>query len=297
MTADSLRPLVEGAQDALRSFFGTLLGAGARLDAGTPARAEAPPSLAGAALLLGQPAGAPPFAVVLDNGWVDALAHAMLGGPVPRTAAGDLLGEAAGQAFGALRTHLAAGGLAMPDVAFRLADAQALAHIPPPVWRFPFSLAHAGGALQGAVFLSEAALPAAAPAAAPAPAASAPAASAPTAAPSVASVEVAPVTFSDLGGEHIVGGDGASGFPDLTLLSDVELEVTVELGRRRLPLADVLRLTTGSVIELDKLVGQPLEVYANGRLIAEGEAVVIDEQFGVRVTSLSTQPKPRSTMA
>ena len=103
-------------------------------------------------------------------------------------------------------------------------------------------------------------------------------------------VAVSPVAFGDLGSESI--GDGSSA--DLDLLADVELDVTVELGRRRLPLADVLRLTTGSVVELDKMVGQPLSIYANGRLIAEGEAVVIDDQFGVRVTSLATGARARA---
>ena len=90
----------------------------------------------------------------------------------------------------------------------------------------------------------------------------------------------------DFGGEQMRGDGHASG--TLEMLQEVELEVTVELGRRRLPLSDLLRLTTGSVIELEKLVGEPLAVYANGRLIAEGEAVVIDEQFGVRITNLAS---------
>ena len=71
------------------------------------------------------------------------------------------------------------------------------------------------------------------------------------------------------------------------LLAEVELTLTVELGRRKLALSEVLQLTPGSVIELEKLVGEPLEIYANGRLIAEGEAVVVDEQFGVRITNLA----------
>ena len=74
------------------------------------------------------------------------------------------------------------------------------------------------------------------------------------------------------------------------------MEITVELGRRKLPLADLLNLTTGSIIELEKLVGEPLEVYANGRLIAEGEAVVIDEQFGVRITNLAARQRDRVFM-
>jgi flagellar motor switch protein FliN/FliY len=74
---------------------------------------------------------------------------------------------------------------------------------------------------------------------------------------------------------------------NLGLLAGVELEVTVELGRRRMALSDILRLTNGSVLELEKLVGEPLQIFANSRLIAEGEAVVIDEQFGVRITALA----------
>jgi flagellar motor switch protein FliN/FliY len=90
--------------------------------------------------------------------------------------------------------------------------------------------------------------------------------------------------FPDLGAERLSGPDMP--YANLSLLVDVELEVRVELGRRKLPLADVLKLAAGSVIELDKIVGEPLAIYANDRLIAEGEAVVIDEQFGVRVTRL-----------
>lgn len=72
----------------------------------------------------------------------------------------------------------------------------------------------------------------------------------------------------------------------LGLLADIEVDVTVELGRRRLPINELLMLTRGSIIELSKLVGEPLEVYVNNRLIADGEAVVIDEQFGIRITNI-----------
>ena len=78
-----------------------------------------------------------------------------------------------------------------------------------------------------------------------------------------------------------------SGGGTLDLLGDVELEVTVELGRCRLPLAEVARLGVGSVVELDALAGDPLVVYANGRRIATGEAVVVDGQFGVRIQKVS----------
>ena len=69
----------------------------------------------------------------------------------------------------------------------------------------------------------------------------------------------------------------------MDLLADVEIEVTVELGRRRMSLGEVSRLTVGSVVELNTLAGEPLVLYANGRRIATGEAVVVEGQFGVRV--------------
>lgn len=72
----------------------------------------------------------------------------------------------------------------------------------------------------------------------------------------------------------------------LDLLADVELEVSVELGRRRLPLSEVARLRVGSVVELDTEAGEPLVVYANGRRIATGEAVVVDGRLGVRITAV-----------
>lgn len=73
---------------------------------------------------------------------------------------------------------------------------------------------------------------------------------------------------------------------NLNILKDVELGISVELGRKDLPLGEVLHLVRGSVIELEKLAGEPVEVYANGHRIAEGEVVVIDEHFGVRITNL-----------
>jgi flagellar motor switch protein FliN/FliY len=103
-------------------------------------------------------------------------------------------------------------------------------------------------------------------------------------------VVVAPIAFQDLGAE-VIGGVGGSK-TNLGLLADVELEIRVERGRRQLPLADLIRLTVGSVVELDKLVGEPLDIYANGRQIAEGEAVVIEEQFGIRITRLMGNRKP-----
>ena len=73
---------------------------------------------------------------------------------------------------------------------------------------------------------------------------------------------------------------------NMDLLMDVSLAVTVELGRARMPLRQVLELQNGSVIELDRLAGDPVDVFVNNRLIARGEVVVVDDKFGVRVTEL-----------
>lgn len=72
----------------------------------------------------------------------------------------------------------------------------------------------------------------------------------------------------------------------LDLILDVPLRVTVELGRTRMQIRDVLELGKGSVVELDKLAGEPVDLLVNGKLIARGEVVVIDESFGVRVTDI-----------
>jgi flagellar motor switch protein FliN len=77
----------------------------------------------------------------------------------------------------------------------------------------------------------------------------------------------------------------------IELLMDVALEVSVELGRSHMPISDILALRTGSVIELDKLAGEPVEVSVNGTLIARGEVVVVDEKFGVRITEVVSKSR------
>ena len=69
---------------------------------------------------------------------------------------------------------------------------------------------------------------------------------------------------------------------------DIPLEVTVELGRTRLLIRDILDLSSGSIIELDKIAGEPVDLFANGMLVARGEVIVIDDNFGVRVTEIIT---------
>ena len=70
------------------------------------------------------------------------------------------------------------------------------------------------------------------------------------------------------------------------LLLDIPLEVTVELGRTRVALRELLALGAGSVIELGKLAGEPLDVLVNGRLVARGECVMVNDKFGVRLTDI-----------
>lgn len=72
----------------------------------------------------------------------------------------------------------------------------------------------------------------------------------------------------------------------IDLILDVNLKVTVELGRTSLPIAEILQLGPGAVIELDKLAGEPVDVLVNGKLVAKAEVVVIDENFGVRITEI-----------
>ncbi|WII73124.1 flagellar motor switch protein FliN [Bdellovibrio sp. 22V] len=73
---------------------------------------------------------------------------------------------------------------------------------------------------------------------------------------------------------------------NLSLILDIPLKVSVELGRTKMPVSELLNLTQGSVIELNKLAGEPMEVYVNDKLIARGEAVVVNEKFGVRLTDI-----------
>ncbi len=72
----------------------------------------------------------------------------------------------------------------------------------------------------------------------------------------------------------------------IDLLLDIPLEVSVEVGRSRILVRDLLQLQEGSMIELDKLAGEPLDLYVNSRLIARGEAVVVNEKFGLRLTDV-----------
>jgi flagellar motor switch protein FliN/FliY len=79
----------------------------------------------------------------------------------------------------------------------------------------------------------------------------------------------------------------------LDMLHDVEMAVTVELGRTRMTVRDILGLGPGTVVELDRAAGAPVDVVVNGTLIARGEVVVIDEEFGIRVTEIVSSPEDK----
>jgi flagellar motor switch protein FliN len=76
--------------------------------------------------------------------------------------------------------------------------------------------------------------------------------------------------------------------PGFQRVRDIPIDVTVELGRTRMLIRDILDLATGAIVELDKIAGEPVDLFANGLLVARGEVIVIDDNFGVRVTEIIT---------
>ncbi|MCM1003222.1 MAG: flagellar motor switch protein FliN [Candidatus Gastranaerophilales bacterium] len=101
-------------------------------------------------------------------------------------------------------------------------------------------------------------------------------------------VTVQPVqfaSFEDL--EQVQGPQNQN----LNILLDVKLQLTVELGRTELPIKKVLELTKGSIVTLNKAAGEPVELFANGKLIAYGEVVVIEDNFGLRITHITDPAK------
>ncbi len=86
--------------------------------------------------------------------------------------------------------------------------------------------------------------------------------------------------------DELSGAETAAGNAPLETLLDVPLPITIEFGRTRMSVQEVLQLGRGSVIQLERVVGEPVDIYVSDRKLAEGEVVVIGEYFGVRVTSL-----------
>ena len=81
---------------------------------------------------------------------------------------------------------------------------------------------------------------------------------------------------------------GAGAGNDLNMILDIPVQLTVELGRTRIPIKHILQLAQGSVVELETLAGEPMDVLVNGYLIAQGEVVVVNEKFGIRLTDIVT---------
>lgn len=84
------------------------------------------------------------------------------------------------------------------------------------------------------------------------------------------------------------GAGVAEGRHDIDLILDIPVQLTVELGRTRIPIKHILQLAQGSVIELDAMAGEPMDVLVNGCLIAQGEVVVVNDKFGIRLTDIVT---------
>jgi len=96
---------------------------------------------------------------------------------------------------------------------------------------------------------------------------------------------VAPATFANFAPT----GSGAQGAGnDINMILDIPVQLTVELGRTRIPIKHILQLAQGSVVELDALAGEPMDVLVNGYLIAQGEVVVVNDKFGIRLTDIVT---------
>ncbi len=96
-------------------------------------------------------------------------------------------------------------------------------------------------------------------------------------------------SISKLELENFDSGGGNGSEPDyrrMELLMDIKLPVSIELGRTKMYVKDILELERGSIIELDKMAGEPVDLYINNKKMAEGEVVVVDKHFGIRITQL-----------
>jgi flagellar motor switch protein FliN len=95
---------------------------------------------------------------------------------------------------------------------------------------------------------------------------------------------VAPASFTNFAPTGHAPGAGN----DINMILDIPVQLTVELGRTRIPIKHILQLAQGSVVELDAMAGEPMDVLVNGFLIAQGEVVVVNDKFGIRLTDIVT---------
>ena len=103
--------------------------------------------------------------------------------------------------------------------------------------------------------------------------------------PAPAAAASAAAVFDELSSDIGLSPEAAR---NLDLVMDIPVQLTVELGRTRMPIRNLLQLAQGSVVELNELAGEPLDVFVNGCLVAQGEVVVINEKFGIRLTDIIT---------
>jgi len=108
----------------------------------------------------------------------------------------------------------------------------------------------------------------------------------PTEAATQVADSVAPAAFTNFDAPAAMAPGGTAN--DLNMILDIPVQLTVELGRTRIPIKHILQLAQGSVVELDALAGEPMDVLVNGFLIAQGEVVVVNDKFGIRLTDIVT---------
>jgi flagellar motor switch protein FliN/FliY len=102
--------------------------------------------------------------------------------------------------------------------------------------------------------------------------------------PTPAAPAVQPASFQELTREPVVNAQPGN----LELVLDIPVNLTVEMGRAKMVIRNLLQLTQGSIVELDGLAGEPMSIMVNGTLIAQGEVVVVNDKFGIRVTDIIT---------
>ena len=94
---------------------------------------------------------------------------------------------------------------------------------------------------------------------------------------------VAPAAFTNFSAAPVIAAGN-----DINMILDIPVQLTVELGRTRIPIKHILQLAQGSVVELEAMAGEPMDVLVNGYLIAQGEVVVVNDKFGIRLTDIVT---------
>src|SRR5436190_2225430 len=99
----------------------------------------------------------------------------------------------------------------------------------------------------------------------------------------VTAEQVAPAAFTNFS-----SGSSPTAGNDINMILDIPVQLTVELGRTRIPIKHILQLAQGSVVELEAMAGEPMDVLVNGYLIAQGEVVVVNDKFGIRLTDIVT---------